>query len=271
MRDGADFCQTPKIEKNTAYGRLVEDDQLQEAIALFRAVAFLLHWIFAERIRKRICCLLKIDINYRKEAGMNKYGYARVSSKDQNPDRQYEALLQYGISPENIYTDQISGKDFNRPEYRALLRKLCKGDVLVVKSIDRLGRDYEEIIEQWRQLCKVREIDIEVIEFPLLNINQTKDGLTGVFISDITLQILAYLAQTEREFIRQRQAEGIAIAKAKGVRFGAERKMIPESFEQNYLLWKSGELSSRQAAKLSGMSHSTFYRRCQEQEDAKQS
>ena len=195
---------------------------------------------------------------------MCKYGYVRVSSKDQNPQRQLEALLKYGIAEKNIYTDKISGKDFNRPRYKALIRKMSRGDVLVVKSIDRLGRNYEEIIDQWRYLCKKKGIDIEVVEFPLLNTNQTRDGLTGMFISDITLQILAYLAQTEREFIKQRQSEGIAIAKAKGIRFGAKRIETPECFENSYTLWKTGQLSSRKAAELSGMSHSTFYRRCSE-------
>ena len=195
---------------------------------------------------------------------MKKYGYIRVSSRDQNPDRQTEALLSYGVKEGDIYTDLLSGKDFNRPQYQSLLRKMHKGDVLVIKSIDRLGRNYEEIIEQWRLLCRTRQIDIEVIEFPLLNTNQTRDGLTGVFISDITLQILAYLAQTEREFIRQRQAEGIAIAKAKGVHFGQERHALPEEFIHYYDAWKSGALSLRQAADRLGMSHSTFYRRCKE-------
>ncbi len=192
---------------------------------------------------------------------MEKIGYCRVSSKDQNPDRQFEAMLRSGVEKENIYTDYLSGKDFNRPQYKKVLKRLHRGDVLVVKSIDRLGRNYEEIIEQWRLICKKKHADIEVIEFPLLNTNQTRDGLTGVFISDITLQIMAYLAQTEREFIHRRQAEGIAIAKAKGVRFGAEKKEVPESFEENYLLWKNGKISTREAARRSGMSHSTFYRR----------
>ena len=199
---------------------------------------------------------------------MEKIGYCRVSSKDQNPDRQFEAMLRYGVEEENIYIDYLSGKDFNRPQYKKVLKRLHRGDVLVVKSIDRLGRNYEEIIEQWRLICKKKHADIEVIEFPLLNTNQTRDGLTGVFISDITLQIMAYLAQTEREFIRRRQAEGIAIAKAKGVRFGAEKKEIPESFEENYLLWKNGKISTREAARRSGMSHSTFYRRSKDFENS---
>ncbi|MBR1471194.1 MAG: recombinase family protein [Lachnospiraceae bacterium] len=195
---------------------------------------------------------------------MKKYGYIRVSSKDQNPDRQYEALRQYGIRKADIFIDRLSGKDFNRPEYLNLVKKLRKGDVLVIKSIDRLGRNYEEIIEQWRYLCRTKEVDIEVIEFPLLNTNQSRDGLKGVFISDITLQIMAYLAQTEREFIRTRQAEGIAIAKAKGVHFGNKRKTEPDSFEESYALWKAGKINTREAAERAGMSHSTFYRRCRE-------
>lgn len=202
---------------------------------------------------------------------MERYGYIRVSSKDQNPDRQYEALIENGIEMRNIFIDRMSGKDFNRPEYRKLLKKLRVGDVLVIKSIDRLGRNYEAIIEQWRYLCRERHIDIEVIEFPLLNTNQSRDGLTGVFISDITLQILAYLAQTEREFIKQRQAEGIAIAKSKGIHFGAEKKEVPESFEYYRKLWIDGEISSREAAELIGISHSTFYRRCREKNTSEDS
>ncbi len=197
---------------------------------------------------------------------MAKYGYIRVSSKDQHPDRQLEALLKYGIRSENIFTDYISGKDFNRPRYQALIKKLKSGDVLVVKSIDRLGRNYEEIIEQWRLLCRTKKVDIEVVEFPLLNTNQTREGLTGVFISDMTLQILAYLAQTEREFIKQRQAEGIAVAKAKGVRFGSPRNPIPEGFDEAYRLWREKKVSVREAAGMARMSTSTFYRRCRDAE-----
>ncbi len=193
---------------------------------------------------------------------MEKYGYIRVSSRDQNPDRQVEALLEYGIDRRNIYVDYISGKDFNRPEYKALMRKARAGDVIVIKSIDRLGRNYSEILEQWRIICCKKKVDIEVIEFPLLNTNQTRDGLTGIFISDITLQILAYLSQSERDMIKRRQAEGIAIAKAKGVRFGAEKKELPESFGEYYQKWRNHEISTREAASSVGMSHTTFYRRC---------
>ena len=195
---------------------------------------------------------------------MEKYGYIRVSSRDQNPERQLEALIEYGVDKKNIYTDFVSGKDFNRPKYKALMRKLHSGDVLVVKSIDRLGRNYREILEQWRIICCKKKVDIEVVEFPLLNTNQVKDGLTGLFISDITLQILAYLSQSEREMIKRRQAEGIAIAKAKGVHFGAERKELPELFGEYYLKWKNQEISTREAADIIGMSHTTFYRRCME-------
>ena len=199
---------------------------------------------------------------------MKKYGYIRVSTKDQNPGRQSAALLQHGVNMKNIFTDYISGKDFNRPMYRHLLKKLHPGDVVVVKSIDRLGRNYEEILEQWRILCNVKHVDIEVIEFPLLNTNQAERGLMGLFIANITLQILAYLAQTERELIKQRQAEGIALAKAQGIHFGAERIETPECFLSYYQQWKTGKLTSRQAAMQSGMSHSTFYRRCREQDAA---
>lgn len=201
---------------------------------------------------------------------MKKYGYIRVSSRDQNPERQYEALIQYGIDEENIFIDRLSGKDFHRPQYQKLIKKMVKGDVLIVKSIDRLGRNYEEILEEWRILCRIRHVDIEVIEFPLLNTNQARDGLTGVFISDLTLQILAYLAETEREFIKQRQAEGIAIAMAKGTHFGAERADTPECFDRYYKQWRNGNLSTREAAEKAGMSHSTFYRRCMERRKAEQ-
>lgn len=197
---------------------------------------------------------------------MTKYGYIRVSSKDQKPERQVEALLNYGIEKGNIFTDYMSGKDFNRPRYRALMRKLKRGDVLVVKSIDRLGRNYTDIIEQWRIICRTKKVDIEVIDFPLLNTNQSREGLTGEFISDMTLQILAYFAQTEREFIRQRQAEGIAVAKAKGVRFGAEKKPLPDGFETAYFLFKDGKKTIREAATMVGMSSSTFFRRAKEKE-----
>lgn len=170
----------------------------------------------------------------------------------------------FGHARLSIFTLQLFPKGACKKQYQQLIKKLNRGDILVIKSIDRLGRNYEEILEQWRILCNVKHVDIEVVEFPLLNTNQAKQGLMGLFIANITLQILAYLAQTEREFIKQRQAEGIALAKAKGTQFGAERIKTPDGFLSYYRLWKSGTLTSRQAADKSGMSHSTFYRRCRE-------
>ena len=199
---------------------------------------------------------------------MKKYGYVRVSSKDQNPERQYIALTEMGISQKNIYMDKLSGKDFSKPAYKKLLSKLKQGDLLVIKSIDRLGRNYEEILEQWRKItCDIRA-DIQVIDMPLLNTNVSHADLTGVFISDLVLQILAYVAETERSFIRQRQAEGIAAAKAKGVKFGSEKMKTPADFPEYYSLWKNGKISTRKAAQKLGMSHTTFYRRCREYEES---
>ena len=195
---------------------------------------------------------------------MKKYGYIRVSAKDQNPDRQIIALREAGVEEKNIYMDKMSGKDFQRPQYLTLLRKLKKGDTLIVKSIDRLGRNYGEILEQWRKITKEKEAHIQVIDMPLLNTEAKQGDLTGVFISDLVLQILAYVAETERSFIRQRQAEGIAAAKAKGVQFGCARAELPENFDEYFEQWILGEISTRKAAETLRMSHSTFYRRCKE-------
>lgn len=195
---------------------------------------------------------------------MKKYGYARVSSRDQNPDRQLDALRKLQIAEENIYVDKMSGKNFDRPSYKRLLRKMKSKDVLVVMSIDRLGRNYDEILEQWRILTKVKNVNIEVVDMPLLNTTCERDGLTGTFVADLVLQILAYVAETERNFIRQRQAEGIASAKARGVKFGAERMEMPDAFEQCYVNWMENRISVRNAAKALGISATTFYRRCQE-------
>ncbi len=195
---------------------------------------------------------------------MEKYGYIRVSAKDQNPERQLIALGEYDIKKKNIFLDQMSGKNFVRPEYLKMLRKLKKGDLLIIKSIDRLGRNYGEILEQWRKITKEVGAHIQVIDMPLLNTNSAQGDLTGVFISDLVLQILAYVAETERTFIKQRQAEGIAAAKARGVKFGCEKIEEPDDFEQYFKLWKNGEISSRRAAQVLNMSHSTFYRRCKE-------
>lgn len=193
-----------------------------------------------------------------------KYGYIRVSSKEQNPDRQYIALERFGVGRENIFLDKMSGRDFLRPEYSRLLLKLGAGDLLVIKSIDRLGRNYGEILEQWRKITKEIGSDIQVLDMPLLNTVSGHGDLTGVFIADLVLQILAYVAETERKFLRERQAEGIAAAKARGVQFGCARLEEPEGFEGYYESWKRGKISVRKAAEELKMSHTTFYRRCRE-------
>jgi len=189
------------------------------------------------------------------------YGYARVSSKDQNEARQMIAMSEAGIEAEDIFLDKQSGKDFNRPQYCRLMRKLKKGDTIVIKSIDRLGRNYDEIIEQWRIITKEKEAAIVVLDMPLLDTRQGRD-LTGTLIADIVLQLLSYVAQTEREFIKRRQAEGIAAAKARGVKFGAKPKEKPAQFEACREAWRNGELSARAAAKELGVSHKTFLRWC---------
>lgn len=187
------------------------------------------------------------------------YGYIRVSTKEQNEDRQRIAMLEWGIEPDRIYLDKQSGKDFRRPQYRRLLRRLKHDDVIVVKSIDRLGRNYEEILEQWRLITREKGANIIVIDMPLLDSRVNRD-LTGTLISDIVLQLLSYVAQTEREFIRQRQAEGIAAAKARGVKFGRERIPIPDEFPTVCLLWRENRISARKAARLLGVSPRTFAR-----------
>lgn len=202
---------------------------------------------------------------------MKKYGYIRVSSKDQNPDRQLLALKECGIKEKDIYLDKMSGKDFERPQYTMLLGKLEKGDKVVIKSIDRLGRNYGEILEQWRVITKDIEADIQVLDMPLLNTDSMHENLTGVFISDLVLQILAYVAETERWFIKQRQAEGIAAAKLRGVKFGCTKIEVPEGFDMYYERWVNGEISTRKAAEELEMSHSTFYRRCRERMDMEDS
>lgn len=188
---------------------------------------------------------------------MKTYGYIRVSSKDQNEDRQLLALQALPVLMENIYMDKLSGKDFNRPAYKRLVRKMKEGDLLVIKSIDRLGRNYEEIIYQWRVLTKEKKIDIYVLDMPLLDTRQGKD-LMGTFIADLVLQLLSFVAENERQNIRTRQAEGIAAARLKGVRFGRPRKPIHPDFPKWRKLWLQGDISSRKAAKKMGISHQTF-------------
>lgn len=197
---------------------------------------------------------------------MRQYGYIRVSTKEQNPERQFLAMKSRGIAPEYIYLDKMSGKDFHRTGYQKMIRKMRRGDLLVIKSIDRLGRDYGEILEQWRKITREIGADIEVLDMPLLNTSAGHDDLTGAFISDLVLQILAYVAETERSFIRSRQSEGIAAARARGVQFGRQKMEVPQEFQRYCRLWSQGEITVRQAAKELGMSSSTFYRRCKEEE-----
>lgn len=188
------------------------------------------------------------------------YGYIRVSSRDQNEDRQLLAIQQLSIAQENIFIDKQSGKDFQRPQYKKLVRKLKKDDVLYIKSIDRLGRNYAEILEQWRVLTKNKGIDIVVLDMPLLDTRRGKD-LMGTFLSDIVLQVLSFVAENERENIRQRQAEGIAAAKARGVRFGRPEKELPDNFEALVQAWEREQLSLSDVLDLCQISQSTFYRR----------
>ena len=188
------------------------------------------------------------------------YGYIRVSSIDQNEDRQLVAMKQQDIQMSHIYIDKQSGKDFNRPAYKRLVRRLKRGDMLYIMSIDRLGRNYEEIQEQWRMLTKEKGVDIAVIDMPLLDTRNGRD-LMGTFIADLVLQILCFVAQNEREAIRKRQKEGIEAAKARGVRFGRPYVAIPDNFGELLARWKNGELSVNDITKLCNISKSTFFRR----------
>ena len=187
------------------------------------------------------------------------YGYVRVSTKEQNEQRQLIAMLEFGIQENHIFVDKQSGKDFERKNYKRMIRKLKNGDTLAIKSIDRLGRNYDEILEQWRIITKEKQAAIVVLDMPLLDTRQRRD-LTGTLIADIVLQLLSYVAQTEREFIRQRQAEGIAAAKQQGVRFGRKPMERPEVFQSLKLRWQRGEISARYAARVLGVAHGTFLR-----------
>ena len=191
------------------------------------------------------------------------YGYVRVSTRGQKEDRQLDAMLEFGVPAEYIVVEKVSGKDFERPGYLQLVSILRPGDVLVIKSIDRLGRNYEEILEQWASLTKEKRVGVVVLDMPLLDTREKRD-LTGTLIADLVLQLLSYVAQTERDFIRQRQAEGIAAAKARGVRFGPDRIPMPEHFEELALDWWYGRVSAAQAGKTLGISRFTFTRRAEE-------
>lgn len=191
---------------------------------------------------------------------MKRYGYIRVSSKHQHIDRQVQAMEQAGLSRKQFVIDHQTGKTFQRKNYQKLVRKLKPGDELYVQSIDRLGRNYEEILEQWRYLTAVKQIDIIVLDFPLLDTRQPVQGITGKFLADLVLQVLSYAAHIERENISQRQMQGIREAKKKGVRFGRPPKQYPENFFQVAKLWKQGDMSLREGAEQLHVSHSTFSR-----------
>ena len=188
------------------------------------------------------------------------YGYVRVSTREQNEDRQIMALNEKKVPKKNIYIDKQSGKDFQRPMYHRMLKKLRRDDLIYVKSIDRLGRNYEEILEQWRILTKEKKVDIVVLDMELLDTRRGKD-LMGTFLSDIVLQVLSFVAQNERENIRQRQREGIEAAKLRGVRFGRPLRKVPDNFEQVCYRWKCGEIIGKEAAQLCDMPLTTFYGR----------
>ena len=188
----------------------------------------------------------------------NVFGYIRVSTQEQNTERQLIALEPFAIPKSNLYIDTQSGKDFKRPAYRKLIQRLTPGDLLIVKSIDRLGRDYQEIIEQWRLITREKNTNIKVIDMPLLDTAYYKD-LLGTFISDLVLQILSFVAQMERDCLRQRQTEGIAAAKARGVAFGKPPLSLPENFPDLFLRWRKGELSAEETAALCGFSRRTLY------------
>ena len=189
---------------------------------------------------------------------MSVYGYIRVSSKDQKEDRQQIALKEVGVERQNIYVDKQSGKDFNRPQDKKMLRKLKKDDLLYIKSIDRLGRNYEEILQQWRILTKEKDVDIVVLDMPLLDTRRGKD-LMGTFLSDIVLQVLSFVAENERTNIKQRQAEGIAAAKAQGIKFGRPPLPLPDNFYEVHKAWRSKKITLKQAAEACNMPVGTFY------------
>ncbi len=197
---------------------------------------------------------------------MNVYGYIRVSGKDQKEVRQQIALKEVGVEHQNIYVDKQSGKDFNRPQYKKMLRKLKKDDLLYIKSIDRLGRNYEEILQQWRFLTKEKGADIVVLDMPLLDTRQGKD-LMGTFLSDIVLQVLSFVAENERTNIKQRQAEGIAAAKARGIKFGRPPLPLPDNFYEIHKAWRSKKITLKQAAAACNMPVGTFYGKARQLEN----
>ena len=193
---------------------------------------------------------------------MEKYAYVRVSTRDQKEARQLAALVEHNIPPGNLVIEKQSGKDFERPKWKRLMKRLRPGDLLIIKSIDRLGRNYGEILEEWRRVTKEKEADILIMDMPLLDTRAQARDLTGTFIADLVLQILSYVAQAERDNIRQRQAEGIAAAKAKGVTFGPNRTPPPPGFAEARVAFEAGRLTVREAAQAAGMPPTTFFRQC---------
>ena len=188
------------------------------------------------------------------------FGYARVSTKDQNLDRQIKELLEQGINEREIYADKQSGKDFNRPKYPALKNVLREGDTLIIKSIDRLGRNYNEILNEWQEITKDIKVNIKVLDMPLLDTTQNPETLTSTFVADLVLQILSYVAQTERDFNKKRQSEGIAIAKEKGKHLGRPKAQKPDNWNEVIKQWESGKITAVKAMELTGTTKSTFYK-----------
>ncbi len=199
---------------------------------------------------------------------MKEYGYARVSSRDQNEGRQIAALKEMGIEEGNIFVDKKSGRDFERTMYKRMINKVREDDVIYIKSIDRLGRNYREILEQWEIITKKKKADIVVLDMPILDTRRDKD-LIGTFLSDIVLALLSYVAETERTSIRQRQSEGIAVAKEKGVKFGREPKPLPGNFHKAYQMWKTGKANVTEASEFCGMARTTFYEKAKRYESDK--
>lgn len=191
------------------------------------------------------------------------YGYIRVSTQEQNIERQMIALLDTGMDKKDIYIDKQSGKNFKRPAYARMMRRVREGDLIIVKSIDRLGRNYQEIMEQWRVITKEKKVDIRILDMPLLDTTRTKD-LLGTFISDVVLQLLSFVAENERDNIRQRQAEGIAAAKARGIRFGKPKIPMPDNFQELYQQWEMDYISTKEFAALCHVGRSTLYKRIRE-------
>lgn len=200
---------------------------------------------------------------------MQKYGYVRVSTREQNEARQLAALAPFEVPQKNLYVEKKSGKDFDRPVYKRLMKRLRPGDLLIVKSIDRLGRNYDEILEEWRHITKEIGADVLILDMPLLDTRTKGRDLTGTFIADLVLQILSYVAQTERENIRQRQMEGIAAAKRQGVKFGRPLMPLPDNFDEVHKAWRGKQLTLKQAARECGMPEGTFYSKAVRIEKAK--